>query len=393
MHVAELTPWRAALAERSRAQSTAAQGVYIHVPYCASRCGYCDFNTYTPGEIDVESHAYLLAAAAEIDHARSLWRPGHIDTVFIGGGTPTLLSATDLTDLLRRVDDSFGLADDAEVTVEANPDSVDQHILDQLREGGFTRISFGVQSLAPHVLAVLDRTHSPGRSLEAIAMAQAAGFEHVSADIIYATPGETDDDLAHTVSALLHTGIDHLSAYALIVEPGTRLANDVRRGLIPAPDDDVAADRYQIIDRLCAASGLSWYEISSWAKSGGECRHNLGYWRGGDWWAVGPGAHGHRDGLRWMNAKHPRAYTERIWADGDAVVETEIISQAAIDMERVMLGLRLREGLAVGAVTPDKQDQIDLEVAAGLLVRVQDRIVLTDAGRLLADGIVGRLTS
>lgn len=275
------------------------------------------------------------------------------------------------------------------MTVEANPDSVDARALTTLREGGFTRISFGVQSLAPHVLAVLDRTHTPGRSLAALREARDAGFDHVSADLIYATPGETDDDLARSVDSVLSAGIDHLSAYALIVEPGTRLAARIAREEVSAPDDDVAADRYLLVDSIARAAGLQWYEVSNWSLPGAECRHNLGYWRGLDWWGAGPGAHGHVGGLRWCNVKHPAAYGDRL-AAGEGVAESwEEVTPREARLEEVMLGMRLREGMPADRL--DSGPVLALETE-GLVRRAEGRVALTDEGRLLADAVVRRLT-
>ena len=287
-------------------------GLYLHVPFCSSRCGYCDFNTYTATELgdDVrrdDFHAVLaqevrLAAATLGDDARP------VDTVFVGGGTPTLLGATGLVALLDAVRSEFGLAPGAEVTTEANPDSVDAPLLDALLAGGYTRLSLGMQSSAASVLRVLDRTHTPGASVAAARAAADAGFAHVNLDLIYGTPGESDDDLRRSVADALSAGVDHVSAYSLIVEDGTPLARRVRRGELPMPDDDVAAARYAIVDDLLTGAGMPWYEVSNWARPGGECRHNLGYWHDDDWWGVGPGAHSHVGGERWWNVKHPRTY-------------------------------------------------------------------------------------
>ena len=378
--------------ETARTLGEHRHGLYVHVPYCASRCGYCDFNTYTPQETDLDVGVYLQAAIREIRCAKQYWRAPRVDTVFIGGGTPTMLSATDLGSILDTIDSVFGLSADAEITVEVNPDSVTAQTLKQLRVGGFTRASFGVQSLAPHVLAVLERTHTPGRSLAAIDEAHDAGFEHVSADIMYATPGETDADLAHTVTSVLTRGVDHVSAYSLIVEPGTRLARQVRTGAVSMPEDDVAADRYELIDALARQQGLEWYEVSNWSLPGGQCRHNMGYWRNHDWWAVGPGAHGHVGGIRWVNAKHPRAYTERITAHGHAMVEWEQVSDTERHLEQVMLGLRLGEGLSREVIAASHQHVVEDEIVAGNLRPAGDRLVLTDRGRLFADAIARRLT-
>lgn len=365
-------------------------GFYVHVPFCSTRCGYCDFNTYTAEELGagVSRTTYADVVIREIRGARKhVHDDRKVSTVFFGGGTPTLLGAGDLVRILETIRTEFGLADSAEVTTEANPDSVSPAMLEELRAGGFTRVSFGVQSLAPHVLATLDRTHTPGRALAAIAEARAAGFEHVSADLIYATPGETQVDLAQTLSAVLEAGVGHLSAYSLIVEEGTRLASLVRRGEIPMPDDDVAADRYRLIDEAATAAGLQWYEVSNWSRPGEECRHNLGYWRDGDWWGAGPGAHGHLDGRRWWNLKHPAAYARALEEGLPPVAGEEHVDARGRELERVMLGMRTREGIPAAGL-PD----VDALVAEGLVTVADDRITLTPAGRLLADAVVRRLT-
>jgi oxygen-independent coproporphyrinogen-3 oxidase len=366
-------------------------GFYVHVPFCATRCGYCDFNTYTAEELGagVSRSTYADTVIEEIRWARRQVpddRP--VSTVFVGGGTPTLLGARDLVRIVAAIVEEFGIEPDAEVTTEANPDSVSLATLEELRAGGFTRVSFGVQSLSPHVLAVLERTHTPGRSLEAIAEARAAGFAHVSADLIYATPGETDEDLVASVQAVLDAGVDHLSAYSLIVEDGTRLAARVRRGELPAPDDDVAADRYRIIDGLASGAGLQWYEVSNWARAGSECRHNVGYWSDADWWGAGPGAHGHLDGRRWWNLKHPASYARAV-ADGVApVAGEETVDGQGRALERVMLGVRTREGISRAGLP---HEEVALLAAEGLVEATDDRVVLTSEGRLLADAVVRRL--
>ena len=372
----------------------AAWGLYLHVPYCSTRCGYCDFNTYTAEELGpgVSRATYADTLIGELRLARqSLPDAPPLSTVFVGGGTPTLLGAADLVRILDAVRAEFGLAPGAEVTTEANPDSIDQVGMAALRRGGFTRMSFGVQSLAPHVLAALDRTHTPGRSIDALCEARKAGFDHVSADLIYATPGETEADLVRSVDGVLDAGIDHLSAYSLIVEPGTRLARQVARGELPAPDDDVAADRYAIVDAAARAAGMEWYEVSNWALPGGECQHNLGYWRGSDWWGAGPGAHGHLGGVRWWNVKHPASYAARIDAGELAVDSWEQLTADDVRVEDIMLRIRLREGLPTAGL--DAGVVADL-VAEGLCqVEHSGRVSLTPGGRLLADLVVRRLTT
>ena len=375
-------------------------GLYVHVPFCASRCGYCDFNTYTATELggSVRRDSFHEVLAAEVRLAATVLdhdvRPVH--TVFVGGGTPTLLGAEALVAVLDTIRSEFGLATGAEVTTEANPDSVDEDMLAALRDGGFTRISFGMQSSAERVLRVLDRTHTPGASVAAARAATRAGFSHVNLDLIYGTPGETDDDLRRSVDDAIDAGVDHVSAYSLIVEDGTPLARRVRRGELPAPDDDVAAARYGIVDGLLRDAGFGWYEVSNWARPGGECRHNLAYWHDQDWWGVGPGAHSHRGGERWWNVKHPRTYADRLAAGQSPAEDREVLTAEQRSMERIMLGLRLAEGLALADLDRDAQARAAIEVQAGLLdplARDSGRLVLTDQGRLLADAVIRRLVA
>ncbi|HVW17681.1 MAG TPA: radical SAM family heme chaperone HemW, partial [Solirubrobacteraceae bacterium] len=356
---------------------------------CAARCGYCDFNTYVAP--DAERAGYAAVAVAELRlAARELdrlgARPAAVDTVFFGGGTPTLLGPAELGTVLAAIDAELGLAPGAEVTTEANPESVDAGSLAALREAGFTRVSFGMQSAAPHVLAVLDRVHTPGRAVDALREARAAGFEHVSADLIYGTPGESDDDWRASLDAALAAGPDHVSAYALTVEPGTALAARVRRGELPAPDDDVLADRYAIADERLGATGLRWYEVSNWAASdGARCRHNLGYWGDGDWWPIGPGAHGHLRGVRWWNVRRPADHA-RMVADGRLPeAGREVLADDERETERVMLGLRMADGLEL---RPDERAAAAALAADGLLepgALAGGRAVLTLRGRLLGD--------
>jgi oxygen-independent coproporphyrinogen-3 oxidase len=351
------------------------RGVYVHVPFCAARCSYCDFNTYVAAE--AERSTFCAIVTQNVEQAACEW-PGEVDTVFFGGGTPTLLAPGSLAEILDAIATAWGLAENAEVTVEANPDSVDERTLAALREAGFTRISFGMQSAVPHVLRALGRTHAAQRPPQAAREARAAGFEHVSLDLIYGTPGETDDDWRTSLEAVLATPVDHVSAYALQVEPGTALHARVRRGELPMPDDDTLAARYEMADDAFAAAGLRWYEISNWARPGGECRHNLGYWRGGEWWAIGPGAHGHANGERFWNVRHPHEYARRIAAGESPVAGRERLDDATRAFERTMLGIRLADGLDVEV--PDG--------LGGLLERDGDRAVLTRRGRMLADRVV-----
>ena len=372
-----------------------ALGVYVHVPFCSSRCGYCDFNTYTATELgdSVRRDTFHEVLADEVRLAARTLGPGRgpVDTVFVGGGTPTLLGSSGLTFVLDAIRAELGLADGAEVTTEANPDSVDEAMLAELRSGGFTRISFGMQSTSPAVLRILDRTHTPGAGLEAARTATRAGFDHVNLDLIYGTPGESDEDLRRSVVEALEAGVDHVSAYALIVEEGTPLARRVRRGELPAPDDDVAAARYAIVDDLLTQAGLQWYEVSNWARPGAECRHNLAYWHGTDWWGVGPGAHSHVDGVRWWNVRHPRTYAQALAAGESPEEGREVLTEEQRRVESVMLGLRLAEGLPVTALGPGTSARVEENVARGLLdpaALADGRLALTPAGRLLADAVI-----
>ncbi|HZQ31617.1 MAG TPA: radical SAM family heme chaperone HemW [Mycobacterium sp.] len=367
-------------------------GVYAHVPFCATRCGYCDFNTYTPSELGgANPDGWLAALRTELTLATARVGARHVDTVFVGGGTPSVLGAERLAAVLDAVRDNFELAPDAEVTTEANPESTSPELFDALLAAGYTRVSLGMQSMAPHVLAVLDRVHSPGRAAAAAKEALAAGFRHVNLDLIYGTPGESDDDLVRSVDAAVGAGVDHVSAYALVVEDGTALARRVRRGEISAPDDDVLAGRYELVDAYLADAGFDWYEVSNWSRPGGECRHNLGYWNGGQWWGAGPGAHGFLDGTRWWNVKHPKAYAAQLTQAALPVAGCEQLAEDAAHTEQVMLSIRLRSGLPTAALTETEQSRAAKAIDDGLLVRDDDRLVLTDRGRLLADAVVRAL--
>ncbi|MFF0444909.1 radical SAM family heme chaperone HemW [Streptomyces sp. NPDC004609] len=376
---------------------------YLHVPYCATRCGYCDFNTYTATELRgsggvlASRDNYAGTLADEIRLARKVLGddPRPVRTVFVGGGTPTLLAAADLVAMLDTVRTEFGLADGAEITTEANPDSVDPEYLARLRAGGFNRISFGMQSARRHVLKVLDRTHTPGRPEACVAEARAAGFDHVNLDLIYGTPGESDDDWRASLAAAVGAGPDHISAYALIVEEGTGLARRIRRGEVPMTDDDVHADRYLIADSVLADAGYSWYEVSNWATTeAGRCLHNELYWRGADWWGAGPGAHSHVGGVRWWNVKHPGAYAGALAAGRSPGAGREVLTAEDRRVERILLELRLRDGVPLSLLRPAGLESSRTALSDGLLEPTayeEGRGVLTLRGRLLADGVVREL--
>jgi len=379
-------------------------GWYVHVPYCATRCGYCDFNTYALGSAttgaepevtgDGGPQSWAAAARAEVDLARSVLgeRTPSASTVFFGGGTPTLLPVADLADVLDAIGQSFGFTEDVEITIEANPESVTPESLRDLRRAGFNRLSLGMQSANRDVLTVLDRHHTPGRVAEVVGWARDAGFAQLSLDLIYGTPGETLSQWQDTVRTAVSLAPDHLSAYSLIVEPGTRLAARVARGDLAAPDDDDLADKYLLVDDLLAAAGLRWYEVSNWAVSPqSRCRHNLGYWRGDDWWGIGPGAHSHVAGVRWWNVKHPARWVSRL-ADGHSPgAGREVLDLDQRRTEEVLLLVRLAEGLPGDRLAAPGRAAADRAARDGLLDRVRwaaGRVVLTRQGRLLADAVV-----
>jgi putative oxygen-independent coproporphyrinogen III oxidase len=375
-------------------------GLYVHVPFCAVRCGYCDFNTYTAAELGggASRDSYARTVVAELRLAASVLAAAPagvplLSTVFVGGGTPTLLPAADLVRVLGTARSLFGLAPDAEVTTEANPDSVDAASLQTLREGGFTRISFGMQSAVPHVLATLDRTHDPANVPRVVALARSAGFGQVSLDLISGTPGESLADWRTSVQAALALSPDHVSAYALVVEEGTALARRVGRGELPAPDDDDVADKYELADELLGAAGYGWYELSNWARSPqAESRHNLGYWTGADWWGAGPGAHSHVGGVRWWNVKHPAAYASRLADLASPAHAREVLDAETRRVERVLLESRLVTGLPLEVLDVSGRAAVAGLVADGLLTgETSDRLVLTRRGRLLADTVVRAL--
>ena len=376
-------------------------GLYVHIPFCSVRCGYCDFNTYTATELGggASQAAYGATAAKEVVFAADALRRSGLPerpmgTVFFGGGTPTLLPAEDLAMILRTAVDQWGLKPGAEVTTEANPDSVTPESLQLLADAGFTRVSFGMQSAVPHVLAVLDRTHTPSRVPQAVKWARDAGL-HVSVDLIYGTPGESMADWKVSLEEALSYEPDHISAYALIIEEGTKLAARMRRGEVPPIDDDDHADKYVLADEMMTAAGLSWYEVSNWARTpADECRHNLAYWRSDDWWGIGPGAHSHAGGVRWWNAKHPTAYAQRIAAGESPAVGRETLDADTRYVEDVMLRTRLAEGLDLARLREPGRLAVAGLMADGLVdprAALTGKVLLTGTGRLLADAVVRRL--
>ena len=376
----------------------------MHIPFCAVRCGYCDFNTYTATELGggASQDAYAATAIAEVDFAAAALKGSGLpdrplSTVFFGGGTPTLLPAEDLARILTAAIGAWGLEPGAEVTTEANPDSVTPESLQLLADAGFTRVSFGMQSAVPHVLKVLDRTHTPSRVPEVVQWAREAGLA-VSLDLIYGTPGESLEDWRYSLETALSYGPDHISAYALIVEDGTKLAAQIRRGEVPEIDDDDHAAKYELADELISAAGLAWYEVSNWSRTPEQaCRHNLAYWRGDDWWGIGPGAHSHVGGVRWWNVKHPTAYANRLGSGLSPAAGRETLDTETRNVERVMLEARLNSGLdipSLGGLGDTGRHAVAGLIADGLVdpaAAFKGRLILTLKGRLLADAVVRRI--
>ena len=370
---------------------------YIHIPYCVRRCGYCDFNTYTPAELAISSdlsetsRSYIDLLLREIEFARQISDASIVPTIFFGGGTPTLMESKDLGRVISTIGDRFEIGREAEITTEANPDTVTKEKLATLREAGFNRISFGMQSAVPHVLRALDRTHNPENVLKATTWAREVGFQEISVDLIYGTAGESIADWELTVDTALSLPITHISAYALIVENGTKLGAQVKRGEVVMPDDDQTADKYLIADDKFTAAGFDWYELSNWSKPGSECRHNLAYWNGDNWWGAGAGAHSHIDGRRFWNVKHPAAYTQKLLESGNPMQEQEILTAAEARTEEIMLQIRLATGLQISSLSSSEQSSLLGFLQQGHLLQPfwsEGRVVLSQSGRLIADRIV-----
>lgn len=419
--------------------------VYIHVPFCLRRCGYCDFNTYTATDLGAGASRgnYANMVIREMKLTKQ-WQLDHgiaeppVSTVFFGGGTPTILAARDLVAMLDAIRKIWGIAPDAEITTEANPDTVNEYYINELAAGGFTRVSFGMQSAVPHVLKTLDRTHTPANVAAGVNAANKAGLRS-SVDLIYGAPGESLDDWRTSVTTAIDLGVNHISAYALTVEPTTKMGRQIAAGTLPKPNDDDEAAKYEIADDLFAAAGLEWYEVSNWARPGYESQHNLGYWRNVDWAGLGPDAHSHYNavteadhpqsasltapagggcpadaglgvvsvshGLRSWDIAHPRLWGTAInenrvpWADSETITPEENLE------ELIMLGLRLHEGLDLDRInraindagmssTPQtlrtvSVDQLAPMISEGLItVSDNHRVVPTRRGRLLNDSVI-----
>ena len=364
---------------------------YVHIPYCVRRCGYCDFNTYTPAELSISndlsetSRSYIDLLIKELEFARETTGLAVVPTIFFGGGTPTLMESADLGRVISAISDHYELSPDAEITTEANPDTVTKEKLASLREAGFNRISFGMQSAVPQVLKSLDRTHNPENVLKATTWAREVGFNEVSVDLIYGTAGEL------TIDTALSLPISHISAYALIVESGTKLGAQVKRGEVTMPDDDETADKYLLADEKFIQAGFDWYELSNWSKKGSECRHNLAYWNGDNWWGLGAGAHSHVDGRRFWNVKHPAAYTQKVIESGNPMHDQELLTRDEARSEEIMLQIRLAKGLSLSALSESEAKSLPTFLAEGYLLPSaweNGQVVLSKTGRLMADRIV-----
>jgi len=370
---------------------------YIHIPYCVKRCGYCDFNTYTPAELKIStgltqiSNSYIDLLIAEIDLAKAQVGGATVPTIFFGGGTPSLMEPKDIGRVIKAIDNKFGLTEDCEITLETNPDTVDKEKLAAFKKVGINRISFGMQSAVPHVLATLDRTHNPDNLPQVTKWAAEVGFKDVSVDLIYGTPGETLADWQTSIDAALALPINHISAYALIVEEGTKLANAIKRGEIANVHDDLTAEKYLIADAAFSKAGFTWYELSNWSKDSGESKHNIAYWLNKNWWGTGPGAHSHINGKRWWNVKHPNLYREKLLQNISPELDSEVLEPIQIESERLMLSIRLPEGITKESLTADQIMSLDQYLKSGALDTAKwdaGSVSLTLNGRLIADRIV-----
>lgn len=374
---------------------------YIHIPYCVKRCGYCDFNTYTPSELKITeglaqiSNSYIDLLLMEIKAAKvQVGQSANVPSIFFGGGTPSLMQPDDIGRVISTIKSEFTLLPDAEITMECNPDTVTKESLAAFRAIGVNRVSFGMQSAVKHVLATLDRTHNPENLLQVTTWAKEVGFSEISVDLIYGTPGESLADWQTSIDAALALPITHISAYALIIEEGTKLAAQIKRGEVAQVDDDLTAEKYLVADKAFTAAGFEWYELSNWAKSGSLSKHNLAYWLGDNWWGAGPGAHSHLNGKRFWNVKHPNLYKERVLANQSPVADSEVLEELQIESERLMLSLRLPSGVDKQSLNELQLAELSSYVESGHLDQAnwnQGRATLTLDGRLIADRILRQI--
>ena len=371
---------------------------YIHIPYCVKRCGYCDFNTYTPAELQLTegltqiSNSYIDLLVKEIEFARNqVGESAIVPSIFFGGGTPSLMEASDIKRVITAISKQFKLDPIAEVTLETNPDTVTKEKLKQFYDAGVNRISFGMQSSVPHVLKTLDRTHNPDNLPQVTKWATEVGFKEISVDLIYGTPGESKQDWQQSIDSALALPISHISAYALIVEEGTKLAAQIKRGEIAKPDDDLTAEKYIMADKAFTTAGFNWYELSNWAKPNSQSKHNLAYWLGHNWWGAGPGAHSHINGKRFWNVKHPNLYKQKIQANETVILDSEVLEGSQMESERLMLSIRLPQGVAKNTLNNQQILELTDYVNSGHLDQENwnlGRATLTLDGRLIADRIV-----
>lgn len=374
---------------------------YIHIPYCVKRCGYCDFNTYTPAELKIStgleqiSNSYIDLLLQEIDSVREqIVGEIKVPSIFFGGGTPSLMQPNDIGRVIAKIKNEFDLPLNSEITLECNPDTVTKDSLENFKKVGINRVSFGMQSAVPHVLATLDRTHKPENLAQATTWANEVGISEISVDLIYGTPGESITDWQTSIDSALALPITHISAYALIIEEGTKLAAQIKRGEVPEVDDDLVADKYLIADKAFKEAGFEWYELSNWSKPGSESKHNMAYWNGDNWWGAGPGAHSHLNGKRFWNVKHPNLYKERIQNKQSAVADSEVLKKDQIESERLMLLLRLPSGIEKQTLNQMQLSELSEFVESGHLDRAnwnQGRASLTLNGRLIADRILRKI--
>lgn len=374
---------------------------YIHIPYCVKRCGYCDFNTYTPAELKIStgleqiSNSYIDLLLQEIDSVREqIVGEITVPSIFFGGGTPSLMQPNDIGRVISKIKNEFDLPLNSEITLECNPDTVTKDSLENFKKVGINRVSFGMQSAVPHVLATLDRTHKPENLAQATTWANEVGISEISVDLIYGTPGESITDWQTSIDSALALPITHISAYALIIEEGTKLAAQIKRGEVPEVDDDLVADKYLIADKAFKEAGFEWYELSNWSKPGSESKHNMAYWNGDNWWGAGPGAHSHLNGKRFWNVKHPNLYKERIQNKQSAIADSEVLKKDQIESERLMLLLRLPSGIEKQTLNQIQLSELSEFVESGHLDRAnwnQGRASLTLNGRLIADRILRKI--
>ena len=371
---------------------------YIHIPYCIKRCGYCDFNTYTPSELQITTglknitNSYTTLLITEIKSARKqVGERAVVPSIFFGGGTPSLMEAEDIKSIISTIGSEFDLAGDIEITLESNPDTVDKDKLEKFYQAGINRISFGMQSAVPHVLATLDRTHNPDNLYQVTKWASEVGFKEISVDLIYGTPGESKSDWQKSIDTALSLPITHISAYALIIEEGTKLAAQIKRGEVDQVDDDLTAEKYLMADNAFTKFGFNWYELSNWSKVNSESKHNLAYWLGKNWWGAGPGAHSHLNGKRFWNIKHPNLYKQKIDANESPVADSEDLKELQIESERLMLSIRLPSGVEKNTLNEQQISDLSGYVESGHLDKGDwdnGRATLTLNGRLIADRIV-----